>query len=328
MASSRTCQQSIPSAANTGLTPLDANAFTPACTPDAETGNAGAALSYQILHGDVRNLPLADKSVDLTIASPPYLDARKYASEDIARGCNDWVQFMADATVEALRVTKGLVLWVCAGVTRDNEYQPGPEGLVWAAHQKGLCLWRPCIWTKNGLPGSGGRQWLRNDWEYVLAFKNPGPLPWADPLAMGQPPKYKRGGRMRNRTKNDERQDRDYPIPKLANPGNVIHKTVGGGHLGHALAHENEAPFPEKLVEFFIRSFCLPGGIVLDPFCGSGTTIAVARKLGRQGIGVDIRPKQVELAQQRVADPKYEPATPPSDAGSDAIRRHGDGKAA
>jgi site-specific DNA-methyltransferase (adenine-specific)/site-specific DNA-methyltransferase (cytosine-N4-specific) len=250
----------------------------------------GELMSYEFFESDARHLPFADKAADLCIASPPYLDARRYSHDDIARGCAEWASFMLEATVEALRVTRGLVLWVCAGVTRDNEYQPGPEGLVWAAYQKGLCVWRPCIWTKNGLPGSGGKQWLRNDWEYILAFKNPGPLPWAAPLATGQPPKYKRGGRMRNRGQDDQRVDRDYPVPKLANPGNVIHVTVGGRHLGHPLAHENEAPFPELLVEFFIRSFCPPNGVVLDPFCGSGTTIAVARKLGRQGLGVDIRP--------------------------------------
>jgi len=274
-------------------------------------------MSYQIIQGDARNLPLADKSIDLTIASPPYLDARRYGRDDIARGCGEWVAFMLAVTIEALRVTRGLVLWVCAGVTRDNEYQPGPEGLMWAAYEKGLCLWRPCIWTKNGLPGTGGKQWLRNDWEFVLAFKNAGPLPWAEPLATGKPPKYRNGGRFRNRGRDDQRGDGAYPVIKLANPGNVVHVTVGGGHLGHPLAHENEAPFPEDLVEFFIRSFCPPGGTVLDPFCGSGTTIAVARKLGCNGIGVDIQDDQVDLAKRRVSDARYEPQAAAEDIGVD-----------
>ena len=117
---------------------------------------------------------------------------------------------------------------------------------------------------------------------------------------------------MRNRRRDDQRVDHDYPLPKLANPGNVIHVTVGGGHLGHPLAHENEAPFPEALVEFFIKSFCPPGGTVLDPFCGSGTTVAVAKKFGRNAIGIDIRPDQVELASKRVADPRYEYIAPVS----------------
>ena len=91
-----------------------------------------------------------------------------------------------------------------------------------------------------------------------------------------------------------------YAPPVLANPGNLIRCTVGGGQIGSKLAHENEAPFPEKLAEFFIRSFCPPGGIVLDPFVGSGTTLAVALKTGRQGVGIDVRESQVSLAQRRV----------------------------
>lgn len=75
---------------------------------------------------------------------------------------------------------------------------------------------------------------------------------------------------------------------------------VGGGKLGDPLAHENEAPFPEYLAEFMVRSFCPPGGVVLDPFSGSGTTAAVAKKTGRNYIGIDIRESQVQLCQRRL----------------------------
>lgn len=70
--------------------------------------------------------------------------------------------------------------------------------------------------------------------------------------------------------------------------------------MGSKMAHENEAPFPEELAEFFIRSFCPPDGIVLDPFCGSGTTLAVAKKFGRDAIGIDIRQDQCDLSERRV----------------------------
>jgi hypothetical protein len=265
-------------------------------------------MATLIAQADSRHLPLANDTIDLTIGSPPYLDARKYNRTDIARGLDDWLDLMLASTREAIRVTTGLVIWVCAGVTRDGEYIPGPESLVARAYRHGISTWPPCAWVKNGIPGSGGKQGLRRDWEYLLMFKRPGALPWADNLAMGTPPKYPTGGRMRNRDKNDKRCDRAYPQPTLANPGNVIRVSVGGGHLGHPLAHDNEAPFPEALVEFFIRSYCPPGGTTLDPFCGSGTTVAVARNLGRNGLGLDIRQEQVELAARRVADPRYEPA--------------------
>jgi DNA modification methylase len=99
--------------------------------------------------------------------------------------------------------------------------------------------------------------------------------------------------------KNDGKQ---YVVPPVSNPGDVIKCNVGGGLIGSRLAHETEAPFPERLAEFFVRSFCPPGGLVCDPFCGSGTTVAVAKRFGRKGIGIDIRESQIELTERRLAE--------------------------
>jgi hypothetical protein len=84
--------------------------------------------------------------------------------------------------------------------------------------------------------------------------------------------------------------------------GDVLHVTVGGGHLGSPLAHLNEAPYPEKLVEFWIRSYCPPGSLVCDPFSGSGTTGAVAIRLGRRFLGCDNRSDQVGLTRRRLLE--------------------------
>jgi DNA modification methylase len=91
-----------------------------------------------------------------------------------------------------------------------------------------------------------------------------------------------------------------YTPPAKSNPGNVIHCKVGGGLMGDPLAHDNEAPFPEALVEVFVKSFCPPDGIVFDPFMGSGTSLAVALKNGRKARGVDIRQSQVDLTLKRI----------------------------
>lgn len=48
------------------------------------------------------------------------------------------------------------------------------------------------------------------------------------------------------------------------------------------------ATMPEKLVEPCILAGCPLGGLVLDPFVGSGTVVAVAQRLGRKGVGVDL----------------------------------------
>jgi hypothetical protein len=91
-----------------------------------------------------------------------------------------------------------------------------------------------------------------------------------------------------------------YTGPEAPNPGNVLKVAVGGGKMGSKIAHENEAPFPEALVEPFVKCFCPPDGIVCDPMMGSGTTLAVAHKCGRGAVGMDIRPSQVLLTARRL----------------------------
>lgn len=58
---------------------------------------------------------------------------------------------------------------------------------------------------------------------------------------------------------------------------------------------------PVTLMESLIDVFSLPGDLVLDPFCGSGTTLIAARDLGRRCVGIEIDPKFAEVARQRLA---------------------------
>lgn len=314
---------------------------------------------------------------------------------------------MLDITEEACRVSRGLVLWVCAGAVRNYCYQPGPEGLLYEWWKRGGMTWRPAYWYRSGIPGSGHQHWLRADVEYVLSFIGPDRRPrrgrsmtnttykdwgagsfteidkkgrfrkrditnrkaldacvgepapddpntfWTNNTAMGHPPKWAPGGNSTNRCSDGSRVDRPYPVPIIANPGNLVEtesfwvdnkamgkppklafhngdyrcrtqdgkvckqmydapdisnpgnliKTNNGyGNIGSSLAHENEAPFSEKLAEFFIKTACPPEGLVLDPFSGSGTTVSVALMNGRRGIGLDIRRSQCELGFRRIAD--------------------------
>lgn len=61
------------------------------------------------------------------------------------------------------------------------------------------------------------------------------------------------------------------------------------------------AVFPEQLIETPIIAGCPKGGIVLDPFIGSGTTAIVAKKHGRKFIGLELNPKYVKIAEKRIA---------------------------
>jgi hypothetical protein len=343
-----------------------------------------------LIQSDATRIPLADGSVDLVFSSPPYTDARTYGI-GAQRKCSEWVEWMLTVVEEMTRVCSGLVLVNCAGVTRERNYWPACEGLMWEWWRRGGNLWRPAYWHRVGIPGSGGTQWLRADIEYVIPFKRDREwLPWSDNTANGHPPKWAPGGEMSYRLSSGARVNQwgrvggpggmgaknadgslktttrpshkltslagavwggggtsfgrtadgkkiapskgkpfqpgvngghradgaakpryfngksrlqrgnGASLPVLANPGNLIKGIkVGGGMLGSKLAHENEAPFPQKLAEWFIRGWCKPGGIVLDPFSGSGTTVAAAFALGRRGIGMDLRWSQCELGRRR-----------------------------
>lgn len=64
------------------------------------------------------------------------------------------------------------------------------------------------------------------------------------------------------------------------------------------------AVFPKALVETPIKAGSPENGIVLDPFCGSGTTLEVARQLGRQYIGIELSKEYIKLAENRLAQSK------------------------
>jgi len=66
-------------------------------------------------------------------------------------------------------------------------------------------------------------------------------------------------------------------------------------------AEAHFATFPPKLIEPCILAGCPSGGLVLDPFAGSGTTIQVAQQLGRQGVGIELNPAYITLADTRTA---------------------------
>jgi len=59
-------------------------------------------------------------------------------------------------------------------------------------------------------------------------------------------------------------------------------------------------PFPVSIAARCITASCPEGGVVLDPFMGSGTTLLAARQEGRRGIGIEINPKYCDVAIERL----------------------------
>ncbi len=317
---------------------------------------------YDILQGDCLDVlaGMPCNSVDLVFGSPPYEDARKYGELNFRETGQDWVDWAVPRFQECLRVCKGLVAWVVAGRTAGFKWSATPALFIADLHRLGVNLRNPPIFHRIGIAGSGGPDWLRSDYEWIVCATTGGRLPWSDNTAMGHPPKWAPGGKMSHRLTSGARVNqwghsidsgatvvgedgsvrskgrrpshveiprdgrvnrprlaerrpdghrdiREYKPPAIANPGNVLSLNVGGGHMGSRIAHQHVAPFPQKLAEFFVRSFCVPGGTVLDPFLGSGTTGVVATQLGRRFIGIELNPEYAEMARRRIANPEPEP---------------------
>ncbi len=96
---------------------------------------------------------------------------------------------------------------------------------------------------------------------------------------------------------------RKLPNPKGANPGDVWDVTLKPFHGPHF------AIYPPDLCIKPILSSCPPGGIVFDPFSGSGTTLCAAKALGRRYLGCDLNPNYVEMAMARLE--RVKPPTAP-----------------
>jgi len=107
------------------------------------------------------------------------------------------------------------------------------------------------------------------------------------------------------------------------NPGDVAGDTEGGEGSFRNVAEVpdfweyNTRPFPGAHFAVFPEAICLrpilsssrPGDIVLDPFCGAGTALAVAKKLGRKAIGIDLVPEYCQMSKEYVTRLKSETIT-------------------
>jgi DNA modification methylase len=88
--------------------------------------------------------------------------------------------------------------------------------------------------------------------------------------------------------------DADGRHKGVARPSNVIEVKSESSQGTHS------APFPRALVEFFLLAFSDPGDVILDPFMGSGTTMAAAEVLGRVGYGCELSPGYCDVILRRL----------------------------
>lgn len=270
------------------------------------------ALEEGIVHGDARELlnKLPNKGIDLFFTSPPYADARSYSRIHPDRYVS-WFLPFAQAMLDSVSPSGSLILNIKNRVANRGQLKgqrhPYVYQLVLALQDMGWRWIETYIWAKpNAVPGKFGPR-TKDSFEYVYHFAR-GLRPFFDLDAVRVPYKADAAEIARRKLDTSGRRNteagfgRDRTKTYLlggADPGNVV--TVPQTYNQHrGVAHT--AAMPEGLAEFFIRVASPPGGIVIDPFAGSGTTIVVARRLGRRAGGFEIHDEFVQVARRRIRE--------------------------
>jgi DNA modification methylase len=279
--------------------------------PPRHAGDALAQLLADgVTHGDAAAwLPaLPQGSVDLFFTSPPYADARAYSRIHPDRYV-EWFLPFARSMYEAAADTGSLVLNIknrvaSSGPLRGQRH-PYVYQLVLALQHMGWRWVETYIWAKpNAVPGRFGPR-PKDSFEYVYFFAR-GPKPYFSLDAVRVPYKTSadeierrmldRNGR-RNTAAGFGRDRTKTYLHGGADPGNVV--SVPQTYNQHrGVAHT--AAMPEGLAEFFIKAATPPGAVVIDPFAGGGTTMVVARRLGRRSGGIELHAEFVAEAKRRI----------------------------
>jgi modification methylase len=244
-----------------------------------------------ILNGDcleeLRRLP--DRSVDLVFADPPYNlqlggDLLRPDNSKVDAVDDHWDQFESFAAYDAF--TRA---WMaeCRRVLKD-------DGAIWvigsyhnifrvgvALQDLGFWILNDVVWRKsNPMPNFKGTRFTNAHETLIWATKSRGGRRYTfnyDAMKMA----------------NDDLQMRsDWSLPLCT--GDERLKDASG-----AKAHPTQKP--EALLHRVILASTKPGDLILDPFFGTGTTGAVARRLGRKFIGIERETEYAEIAEARIA---------------------------
>lgn len=269
-------------------------------------------LQDGVVEGDALALlpSLPRRSVDLFFTSPPYADQRAYGRIHPDRYV-EWFLPFAREMLEASSDQGSLVLNIKNRVANrgplKGQRHPYVYQLVLAMQHLGWRWVETYIWAKpNAVPGRFGPR-TKDAFEYVYHFAR-GSKPYfnldavrvayrADEAEIARR-KLDPNGR-RNTAAGFGRDRTKTYLHGGADPGNVVNVAqTYNQHRG--VAHT--AAMPEGLAQFFIRAMSPPDGLVIDPFAGSGTTVVVARRLGRRAAGFDLHADYVAEARRRIAE--------------------------
>lgn len=290
----------------------------------------------RILCGDSLEMlkTLPDCSVDCCVTSPPYYGLRDYGV-DGQIGLEDtpehFVDRLKDVFSEVRRVLKpDGTCWVNlgdsyagnnsrtstgrAGMGLEREticHRVGGKtkdliGIPWmvafALREDGWYLRQDIIWAKsNPMPESVTDRCTKSH-EYIFLLSK-SPKYYFDNEAIKEGAKTKATAR----DKNKEGYKADYAKGDRFSPGKRVYGADGRRNKRDVwrvpvqpVKEAHFATFPEKLIEPCILAGCKQGGVVLDPFFGSGTTGIVAERYGRDYIGIELNPEYVKIAERRL----------------------------
>ena len=281
--------------------------------PNSQADSLDYLLGQGIVCGDAQEwlLRLPPASVDLIFTSPPYADARSY-SAIAPEQYVEWFLPIAECMLDVLRDTGSLALNIKNRVARSGplkgQRHPYVYELVLALQSMGYRWIETYVWAKpNAIPGTFGPR-TKDSYEHVYHFSR-GASPWFDLDAVrvayrtdaDEIRRRRQDAGGRRTTDAGFGRDRSKVFDKGgADPGNVI--SVPQSYNQHyGPAGEHEAVMPEGLAEFFVKAMCPRGGVVLDPFAGSGTTVVVAQRHGRRGCGIELHGEFVDRALARLA---------------------------
>jgi DNA modification methylase len=276
-------------------------------------------MDNRIIRGDAFETlrTLRSESVNCCVTSPPYYRLRDYGAEGqigLERTPDEYITRLVSVFDETKRVLRGDgTLWIVIADSYAEKQLIGvPWKLAFALRENGWYLRSAIVWHKpNPIPESC-RDRPSRSYEHIFLLSKSYRYYYdkaavALPVAAGTHARMKRAisedhkyadapcGTMQ--TFNKPRPNRAGTEIELADTRNlrdvwtVTTKSYRGAHF---------AVYPAELIIPCILAGCPPGGTVLDPFFGSGTTGEAALKLGRRYIGIDLNPDYCRLARERL----------------------------
>jgi len=256
--------------------------------------------SNKLIHADSREIlkTFPSNSIDLILTSPPYDNLRKYHSDF------NWdFSIFQNIAIELVRILKEgrVIVWITSDATINCSETGNSFKHVLYFQELGLKLHDTMIFKKKNPIPQIYRKRYTNEFEYMFILSK-GCVKIHNPIKI----KTKHGGlelkstTYKNFSLNEQKRKKQAkPVKEYKIKGNIWEYVVGVNKEDKE-AKFHPAPFPLQLAVDHILSWSNENEIVLDPFCGSGTTCIAAKILNRNYIGIDIVKDYLQKAEERI----------------------------